>query len=398
MYAVISFCWRFFFLLLFSLPVLGQQSRTNEDGTLCTDYLTIDSVNYYQDTLGLGLDAACGLFYGKINFEKAIFDSLANFNLATFYGSANFMEAHFNHPANFHLGQFRQEANFSSAYFGKLADFRACRFDSIADFSSVRFDSAANFYAADFRQSVQFESTGIKAQGNFVAAQFWGSVSFKDLRSFFRTYFISSRFKGAVSFQHADLGSECFFKKAIFYDDVDFSSAQLGHTAKFIGTSFAGKVNFDAAVLPDTLYLIDAKIADTMDLTKARLRGEGHCFIELTGKDVDKVKLNYERFKLIFTDPLYSVEQKESVYLKLLITQEKHGFKKGFEKLDKEFQEFSYLAREKHVINWFQKYWLDYGYNPWLLARNLAVLAVIVLVVVVFFGKRNAVKPSYNNG
>jgi hypothetical protein len=190
----------------------------------------------------------------------------------------------------------------------------------------------------------------------------WGTLSFESVPS----KSLYSVFKGNV-----------YFSAASFYSDLRLAGTNFEKNLIFRGALFNGFVFTNDMGLPDTLDFSQVqRVEKRIDFTQGKLQpGKRFCYINLTGSDVSKVRLNYDIFRLTF-DLDASDGDKCSVYEGLLSNFEQDGFAQSYKILDIEYYKYKYERDEKWFINWLQKWWWNYGYNKEKIFPNSLILLV----------------------
>lgn len=373
----------FFLVMIASTFAYAQAPSVISTPLVCKAmaHINADSLRagkFYRHT------APCSIYTGSADFHGLTLDSAAHFDKSIFNPTANFSEAIFHARSWFDHSRFLSPAAFDAArFFWKVSFYKTIFYGPIS-FEEVVFDSMVNCFGAQVAARADFEGAHFRESGSFYGMAFLQESNFARADFKQKSYFSKARFYGPVNFTEATLGAQAFFNQAMFEDDADFSGVVFDQMARFSDASFSSNVVWDDVVLPDTLYMdgVDA-IAQVLDFTTCRYEPNAEVYIDLTGAAIDKMVLDYTHFKLFFP-PAHglSAAAEAGIYEALLQVQKVHGFSDGYRKLDKAYREHTYLASHEYVRNWFEKYWLNYGYNPaWPILRNLAMLLAMVVLV-----------------
>lgn len=291
---------------------------------------------------------------------------------------------------------------------------------NLVEFSETTFDSVADFKLIKFKHNVQFYSSLFLGKSSFAYSVFEGPTSFmgstfKDPNNDFNpsayeldisggTSFIETHFKAPVDLNAVYCKNKVFFINTkfdslasffltIFQKKAHFNSAVFSDVVIFQFTQFTEGADFEGATLPDTLYFNKvSEIGNQIDFSSARLNSNKNiCYINLTGSNIDKIRINYDQFKLFF---LNSDTENEitSVYEKLLKKFHDDGFADSYQKLDIEFQKYKYNKAGQWFRSWLQEWWWNYGYNKEKIFQNSFTLLLIFFIINVLIG----VKWGYN--
>ena len=246
-------------------------------------------------------------------------------------------------------------------------------------FDRVRFDSSAYFRRAHF-----------KSKANFRYARFDSLVYFRRAHFDARTYFRHAHFGSEAHFSRTKFKSKTYFTNARFDSLAYFGDSHFDSLVNFGGTQFLTKLNFehakvkghmifDFAGLPDTLDVWMAEISGEMDFTYAQLReGKDYCLLIANNTNIDNLVLDYRLFKVYFPPEDSLIKSaKEKVYNDLLMMQERHNFKDGYEKLYVEYMEF---ITGNSLTHQFRKHWNNYGYKKEWILRNTVVLLMLFFI------------------
>ena len=304
-----------------------------------------DSItNVFIKDAGLkSISVDCFYFY----FNEVTFDSLADFKLIRFKQKVNFLNT-----------TFKGRSSFAYDIFEDKVDFRMCIFnDPFTDFKTSR--------SIDFNGGTSFLETQFKAPADF------SHITCKNVMFFRDTKFDSS----------------VFFKKAIFQKKVYFVGATFSTNANFGLSEFLDGAHFENTNLPDTLYFNNVTtITKELDFTVANFDSTRRiCFINLTGSDIDKIRINYDQFKLFFAET-DTDNQISSVYQRLLKKFQTDGYLDSYQKLDIEFQKYKYTKSNQWFRNWLQEWWWNYGYNKEKIFPNTLFLLLFFFFINILIG------------
>jgi hypothetical protein len=144
--------------------------------------------------------------------------------------------------------------------------------------------------------------------------------------------------------------------------------------------------------LPKFIYLNNLQFDSTnssLDLTHFKISKENEiCNLCINGmtENIPKIKLNYENFKLIFEKTTETWE-KERIYRTLLDEQKRDNFTQGYQKLDRECQEFELVKDNTQfgiIHNFLEKNWWDYGYSKFKVITNSIYLFLFFILINLF--------------
>lgn len=287
-------------------------------------------------------------------FSETIFDSLADFKLVRFKHNVLFWSASFLGRSSFAYDVFEDSASFCASIFR----------DSNIDFSSTSYD-------IDVKGGTSFIETQFNAPVDFRAVDFKNEVFFKD-----------TKFNSSANFQSANFRKKAHFEGAVFSTILDFRFANFNEGA-----------SFGEATLPDTLYFdIVKNIGAELDFSMTRLApNKKICYIYLIGSNIDKIRINYDQFKLFFRK-LDADNDITSVYQKLLKKFKEDGCEDSYQKLDIEFQQYKYNKSNQWFRNWLQEWWWNYGYNK----ENIFINSLILLLFFFIVNMGIGIKWGYN--
>jgi len=295
-------------------------------------------------------------------------------------------------PVNFSYQEFKK-VSFEEDTFNLKAEFYSATFNSDPKFTSASFNSTCILRYAHFVSKVDFNHTDFYSLADFLDADF------DTLSVFEKTFFHSFADFSSANFRYlAD------FNQAEFHSKVDFVGTQFGSSADFSYAIFDSIAFFKSVILPDTLFLSNVSIKNELDLTSAKLNSTKHrkCKIDLLDTDINKVKFNYDLFELYFQETeehrAATYEQKISIYEKLRKRFDELGFKESYKNLDIEYQDFiNTNAKDKskeaelgfklrkYLLNPWEKYWWNYGYNKeWVIFWSVFLLIIFTLINVPF--------------
>jgi len=284
-----------------------------------------------------------------VRFEETSFDSLADFKLIHFMRSAIFENVSFFGKSSFAYDIFEQPVSFSGCVF--------------SDHISKEFNDMG--YDLDVRGGTSFLKTHFKAPVDFEM------IFFKNV-----LYFKQAKFDSAVSFV-------C----SIFLKNVYFSDAVFSKRLEFTYAKFIDGADFSGMVLPDTLdFDVVTEITKELDLTSTRLSFNNKvCYINLSGSDIDKIRINYNQFKLFFKK-IDTDNDITSVYQKLLNKFKSDGQDESYQRLDIEFQKYKYKKSGQRLKSWVQEWWWNYGYNKEKVFFNTITLLIFFYILNILIG------------
>jgi uncharacterized protein YjbI with pentapeptide repeats len=166
-------------------------------------------------------------------------------------------------------------------------------------------------------------------------------------------------FSGCRFTQTLSLGSN-MLNGSILFDGSIFSHNLLLSNLK---TSSQFHIKFRESKMPDTLNLSNNRyLEDTVDFSKIDMNSKKKCLVILEGMDISKLKLNYNYFKLGFSENL-TIDNKENIYQGLLQNFKYWGFQDSYQKLDIEYKRFHAKQGTFGFLWWIPEYWWEYGYE-----------------------------------
>lgn len=281
------------------------------------------------------------------------------------------------------------------------------------NFSHTKQDSALNFRLLDFKGDVDFSFSKFYSANNFNGCAFEGWVDFTavDFNTISKTAeqdrnsttsntsisFFSSYFKSYAQFQGLTCNNPISFGLCLFDSTANFSRSSFNEYASFGGCRFSQNLYFNDAdfkngadfsdiVLPDTLDFYNVKTEKEIELTTAVLDSSKNvCYINLARSDINRIRLNYNLYKLYFY-PNEKENEITSVYQKLLKKFKDEGFEDSYQKLDIEFQKYKYEQSGQWFRSWIQEWWWNYGYNKEKVFRNTFSLLFFFFFINVLIG------------
>ncbi|HAS39796.1 MAG TPA: hypothetical protein DCS93_04925 [Microscillaceae bacterium] len=236
-------------------------------------------------------------FNQAVVFQNRTFDSVLYCRGFRFVKPANLSGSIFQDTTFFSHNIFEQSVNFSGVHFGDSTVFNYNVFNDKANFSQALFSKAFLLYDMEFK----------------------GSVSFSGVR------FAKGAYFAGVTLHQADFTNAVFLDK-IYFDKVHFKK----------------KVHLHNIQLPAEIYMFDVDLKNSfLDFTQAKVPAKP-CHLYLKNNQyLHKIKFDYQYFQLDFGERKYfSFREIEQLYVELLKHQKKWGFKKGYQKLLKEYNAF----------------------------------------------------------
>jgi Pentapeptide repeats (9 copies) len=222
-----------------ALKVLGEHGKLDARGVqVTTDLLGIFLQAAPKDALGLTI-------LSDARFDRARFQSDAEFYGVALRGSTSFAKA-----------IFEGEAWFSFTDFDGGVDFADATFQANAWFSSVVFKGAAEFAGASFQADAAFDGAEFRFDGSFPAVTFG-----RDAR------FVGATFQVDAWFMGATFGGGGSFDAAGFQRDASFEAAEFQRGTSFLGATFEGTAEFGLAVFQGNAWF------DAVTFQKARQLG-----------------------------------------------------------------------------------------------------------------------------
>ncbi len=376
-----------------------------------------------------GQDFSNRTFTTPVNFERAVFDSAADFRNVVFNSTVDFDSAHFIPPAQFGGSNFNDAAHFRGVDFYSKVHFEGMNFNAAVDFggtnfynavhyfrtdfnaaahfSTATFDSAANFSAANFYSDANFVEVDFNAVADFRGVTFNANVNFDNSEFDSSAVFVRTDFNSSADFRNVNFNERVYFRNADFKANVDFSHATFHSLADFSHATLNGELNFDTITLPDVMDFRNVSINEgEIDLTSAIIHSNKLTAMNndeqekpklfLYGADISKFKIDFNTFDITFDkDQDTSHHVLLSTFEELLKRMEDKGYLDSREKLDIQYRNYKYdHAAERGGLSWFtntfikffQNYWWNYGYaKEKVMYRTLLLLVLLSIVNMVLY-------------
>lgn len=321
------------------------------------------------------------------NIKKSYKDISKEYNLPPFHfiiGRDSMITASINKDVLF------QEESFENPF--SLSDII---FNSIFHIYSCTFNDNFDVYGSVFKNEFVLESDTFSYGGNFNSCVF-DSLTF--LRHFIfngKSSFIQSIFNGRSIFTESDFKNSVSFYGATFNSSASFEFTKFDSLANFGDCKFNFGPNFYGIRLPQYLDLSFVQIMNgEIDLSTSNPQKNGYkCWINLTGTDINKIKLQYKFFKLWFPDEPYrlSFDQKSNIYESLLKRFENLGYKESYKELDIEYKKFKEFENGNWLLKTFfrlKQIWNNFGYNKEYIFYWIIFLVVLFSIINSLFLKK----------
>jgi hypothetical protein len=168
--------------------------------------------------------------------------------------------------------------------------------------------------------------------------------------------FTNSKFNKYTSFKKSKFTGKIFFEKSFFTTIVDFSY-----------TTYSKGANYNDAILPDSLDFSNVNIdKEEIDFRNSKLAdGKSHCYINLIGTDINKIKIDYNKF-LLWIPSNANPDQVYRIYEDLLRQFKDLKYLSNYETLDIEYHNKKYQLKKDYFYkfwNFIDKTWWNYGYS-----------------------------------
>ncbi len=270
-------------------------------------------------------------FLKKIDLNGKLFKEEVFFDKVVFKGNASFYKSIFDNALKFQTCTFNS-VNFSYIETNGLLKFTGIDFNEFAQFRKTSILSAFEMNYSTIDKGIDFSSSYFSDYVHIKYSTFDSIADFSNDAHFeSKVTFDSVIFNGNVDFSNVKFDSTVLFKNIIFIDSLNFSKAH-----------FRSSLIFDSITLPYALVLSNTKVQNTIDLTLVKMNRNGKkCKIYLEDFDVDKLLLDYSKFKLSFL-PATSIDKKYSIYKKLLNKFKKDEVTIYYNTLFIEFIDFKY--------------------------------------------------------
>jgi len=227
-------------------------------------------------------------------------------------------------------------------------------------------DTVLEFYSSGshYRQEVEMKTDSFPIGIALESSILYKDFTFTECDVKGGAYFVGSQFLGLASFESSNFQGPVpvYFNGVIWGDTVVMSEA-----------TFRSQVDFDSSVLPRYWDFSYVTLDTLVDLTVTKLdSGQDSCQINLVGTDLNKVKLDYQKYRLFFPKGT-ATEEKRRMYETLLKQFETNGYRDSYRLLDMEYRGFDYRTRADEsgllghvwfrVANWVDRTWWRYGYE-----------------------------------
>lgn len=184
------------------------------------------------------------------------------------------------------------------------------------------------------------------------------------------------------------------FDAMVVENSANFSHSDLGRYVSFKGGTFTGDFYLRDIVMPDTLILQDCNLhglGRDLELTSMRQRSSKQtCMLNLYNTDIDKLRLDYENFKLIFPTDIPDHER-AYIYQQVLVKLKAEGLDMDYKKLDVEYKLFYDKAFGNwwsHCTTYLSKWWWNFGYDkPFIIIGAFEIMLIIFLINLCFYQK-----------
>ena len=207
--------------------MLCDFSNTNFDQDLnLAGHRFPGGVRFDGCTFARPLTVAGGRFLDEVSFERAEFESEAQFEGTTFV-QADFSGARFAQGAQFRKAEFDGPARFDRTVFAKGAWFRHSRFSSMLSWRNARFQSVAALGSCVFIGEVAFSGTEFLGHAGFDQADFRGRTLFDGCHFHSVSWFKNARFKTAPLFSQTRFSGETHFDGVVWPAEENAVRSQL---------------------------------------------------------------------------------------------------------------------------------------------------------------------------
>lgn len=213
----------------------------------------------------------------------------------------------------------------------------------------IKINGLANFVQCGFEKDATFLEIEFQNMCAVIAANFYKQAIFRA-----NTYVENASFRLSTFYGYSE------FRNSIFYKGADFFCATFKNEADFSGSTILDTLNFSFVKIEGSRIIDLTKCSsDTNKFTNRTIN------INLTNADIDKIRIDYLKFRLYF-DKDVNFEDRSNVYLSLLNNFKRDGYSDSYEILDKEYQHFRNTYKSNlrnHLYDFLQRLWWNYGYN-----------------------------------
>ncbi|WP_286267451.1 pentapeptide repeat-containing protein [Thalassotalea atypica] len=306
-------------------------------------------------------------------------DEISNYQKYHFDGSFSAVLADFSQSINFSLVQFHKDALFKSTKFRHDVKFEWAKFKGEANFSHSRFYGEVGFYQSGFEgHSVSFYGSQFSGETDFSGSVFDGAFDFSNITAYQSITYYNSQFNKEATFYNSRFNQQVDLSHSTFRGDVSFSRAIFIRYLNLEGVKFMGRINFYGARLPEKLNLTGLhELEHILDLTVAKPPAYGEqTAINLLGANINKIKINYQDFKLYFPSNT-TAKNRSDVYAALLNDFEQRGMYEDYRKLSIEQQRYDFKINNQWLRDKIEHYWWDYGFDR---GRIFVWIAIFILL------------------
>jgi hypothetical protein len=156
----------------------------------------------------------------------------------------------------------------------------------------------------------------------------------------------------------------------------------------------AKQIIFENCMLPKEMRLENIQpLGARVSFINCYTDSANYISINATKGDLNNVDMDYQNFRIVFTDSLIKPEEKRQAYLTLLENFKKKGQMDSYETLDLEYKE-KFDPPIKHFI---QTFWWTYGYEKNKIFRNSGIFILLFTFLTMLFYKKLQSVYAINN-
>ena len=237
-----------------------------------------------------------------------------------------------------------------------------------------------------FRNAVSIKKSNFFESCDFKENTYFGESSFIE-DTFAHADFSFSNFNESAEFSKCKFQGDCEFEMTVFNNGANFSECIVNKKISFISSNIFKKLDLSQSYFESSVSLKNTSLPDTIDLSGMTYLSEAFDLTEeqdsrtvhlinLYNCPIEKLKLNYKKFKLYFPSSLTD-EQKTVIYERLLGNFKNHNQNEDYERLDIEYQD-----SKNKLTGWFQhNFLLCYGYHKYRILYNTPIILAILTAI-----------------
>lgn len=291
-----------------------------------------------------------------------------------------------NQSYNFNLAIFKQTVSFNEVKSNTFSFNWAVFFAPLMIYH-LKINENGNFYYTIFHNKIELSK--VDCENNCI---FYSNI-------FNQTQIIHSSFKSLLSFQSSLFNKDIKIENSTFEGTVDFSYITAKGNISFDHNFFSkelllndskiqGSVSFNETVPPPYLDFSRMQLGQSIDLNGMDFSNQHHTIkINILKTDVNKIKFNYNYFKLYFPadTPINLIQ---NTYSSLLKKFKNEGDITSYNLILAEYSEYLNLYQKKYIKNLIVKHWWNYSTNPeWIFFWMGVIILFYTIINTIFYKK-----------